>query len=211
VPRLIDISQPVSPRSGVWPSDTAFSYEWTWSLKRGDSCNVSAVRFSPHVGTHSDAPRHFIEEAASIAEVELELYCGPCVVLDGPRDRHVKPEDLESVDWDATPRVLIRTHDATANDAPFAFPKNFVSLTPDAAVFLRQRQASLIGLDTPSMDPFDSKDLPSHKILAGAGIAILENLVLGDVPPGSYELMAFPLRWPELDASPVRAVLRTVD
>ena len=209
-PRLIDISQPVSPRSGTWPGDMPFAYKWTWSLQKGESCNVAAVRMSPHVGTHADAPLHFLADAPSIGEMELERYCGPCWVLDGPRDRHVEAEDLAAVDTSTHPRILVRTLPAGSTADPDVFSEDFVALTPGAAEWLHEHNASLIGLDTPSMDPFDSKGLPAHKSLAAAQIAILENLVLGHVEPGPYELFAFPLKWEGLDASPVRAVLRSL-
>ncbi len=206
--KIIDISQPVSPRAGAWPGDTPFSFEWKWSLDHGDSCNVSSVTASPHVGTHADAPLHFLADGASIAEVPLECYWGPCLVLDGPREGLVRPEHFDSVDFATTPRVLIRTHDQPADD-PVGFPKVFVALSPEAAQALRDRGAQLVGLDTPSMDPVDSKELPAHKILASARVAILENLALSHVKPGAYELLALPLRWQGLDASPVRAALRS--
>jgi arylformamidase len=203
---LIDISQPVSSTTGAWPGDTPFSFHWTWSMQAGASCNVSAVTASPHVGTHADAPLHFDPHGPGIDAVELDRYVGPCRVLDGPRAGLVQPEHLADVDWTATPRLLVRTRDAVDG----AFPEQFVALSPQAASALADAGARLIGLDTPSMDPFDSKELPAHKILARARIAILENLVLAHVAPGPYELLALPLRWQGLDASPVRAVLRVL-
>jgi len=205
--RLIDISQPVSPQTGAWPGDIPFSYRWTWSMETGAACNVSAVTASPHVGTHADAPLHFDPQGPGIGEVELECYAGPCWVLEGPTDRLIEPADLVSWDAEGFPRLLVRTRHAPPDVTP-PFPESFVALSPEAAETLAQRGALLIGLDTPSMDPFHSKDLPAHKRLAAARIAILENLVLGHVPPGPYELLALPLRWPGLDASPVRAALR---
>lgn len=203
---LIDISQPVSPRTGAWPGDTPFSFRWTWSMEDGSSCNVSAVTASPHVGTHADAPVHFDPSGPGIDAVELDRYVGPCRVVDGPRTGLIQPEHLEGIDWASTPRLLVRTRDR----ADVVFPDRFVALSPAAAQALHDAGARLIGLDTPSMDRFESKDLPAHKTLARARIAILENLVLAHVAPGPYELLALPLRWEGLDASPVRAVLRVL-
>jgi arylformamidase len=201
---IIDISQPIAPGIGVWPGDTAFQWEFTWSMAQGDSCNVSRVTTSPHVGTHADAPVHFLPQAAGIGEVDLHRYVGACWVVDGPREGEVLPEHFAQVDLERYPRLLVRTRD----DDDIGFPDRFVSLAPSAAGALRDRGAVLIGLDTPSMDHFDSKDLPSHQTLLPASIAILENLQLAHVAPGAYELLALPLRWIGLDASPVRAVLR---
>jgi arylformamidase len=66
----------------------------------------------------------------------------------------------------------------------------------------------LIGIDTPSVDLFTSKDLPAHQRFLANDMAILEGLVLHEVPPGRYELIALPLKLAGFDASPVRAVLR---
>jgi arylformamidase len=202
-PGIIDISQPVDGRTGAWPGDTPFSAEFTWDMGAGASCNVSRVVTSPHNGTHADAPLHFRRGGTGIGEVPLEPYVGPCVVVDGPRTGQVEPRHLAGIDLALTPRILVRTRD----DVSTKFPEDFVSLSPEAARWLTERGARLIGLDTPSMDPFDSKTMDAHHALLAAPVAILENLVLSHVTPGFYDLIALPLRWKGLDASPVRAVL----
>lgn len=204
--RIIDISAPVSADTPAWPGDTEFSAELTWKIANGDSCNVSRIVTSPHNGSHADSPMHFIDGAEGIGEVPLDRYLGACVVVDGPRSGQIQREHLESVDFERTPRVLVKTYD----EHPRAFDPDFVSVAIEAAQFLADRRAKLIGLDSASMDPFDSKGAEAHKILLPAGIALLENLVLDHVEPGEYELIALPLRWMGLDASPVRAVLRTL-
>jgi arylformamidase len=166
------------------------------------------VRTSPHVGTHADAPRHFLDRGVGIGEVDLEAYVGPCFVVDGPRDgRLLEPADLEAAVGPGRDRILVRTHD----DPPGPFPTTFSALSVEAARWLADHRVLLVGLDTPSVDPFASTELPAHHILAAAGIAILENLVLAHVRPGPWELIAPPLRWEGLDASPVRALLRSAE
>lgn len=204
--RIIDISQAVDADVGVWPGDTPFSFDFAWSLAAGDSCNVSRITTSPHNGTHADAPLHFLADGASIGEVDLHRYLGPCVVVDGPRQGTIDVAHLASIDVTVTPRVLVRTRDDDSRD----FPSDFVSFAPEAAQWLVDRGALLLGLDTPSVDRVDSKELPTHHTLLPARMAILENLRLSHVEPGTYELIALPLRWMGLDASPVRAVLRTL-
>ena len=202
--RIIDISQPVDSSIGVWPGDTPFTSEFTWDMATGSSCNVSRIQTSPHNGTHADAPLHFLPGTPGIGDVDLDAYLGLCVVVDGPEKGQIQPDDFSGIDLAKTPRILVRTHRSSET----GFRKDFVSLSVDAARWLAENGARLVGLDTPSMDPFDSKTMDSHHALLGARIAILENLLLADVEPGIYELIALPLRWPGLDASPVRAVLR---
>jgi arylformamidase len=170
----------------------------------GASCNVSRISTSPHNGTHADAPLHYLPGAKGIGNVDLAPYLGPCRVLEGPRSGQVRIEHLDGTDFARTPRILVRTHQSTDT----GFREDFVSLDAEAARWLAARGVKLVGLDTPSMDPFDSKTMDAHHALLGAGVAILENLSLAHVEPGEYELIALPLRWPGLDASPVRAVLR---
>ena len=202
--RIIDISQPVDASIGVWPGDTPFSAEFTWDMARGASCNVSRIVTSPHNGTHADAPLHFRPGGAGIGDVDLESYVGPCVVVDGPREGSVEATLFAGIDLAITPRILVRTRDEGGTE----FRRDFVSLSEGAARWLADNGVRLIGLDTPSMDPFDSKTMDAHHALLAAPVAILENLVLAHVDPGVYELIALPLRWTGLDASPVRAILR---
>lgn len=206
MPRLIDISQSVDPKAGIFPGDTPFHFEWKWDLSAGSSCNVAAVTTSAHVGTHADAPLHFLEQGASIGEVDLEPYLGPCIVVEGPASGQVLQSHLADIDFAQTPRVLLKTHESEDS----AFPERFVTLSTEAAEYLANAGALLVGLDTPSMDPPTSKSLEAHHALGRAGIAILENLRLARVEAGRYELIALPLRWMGLDAAPVRAVLRTL-
>ena len=211
-PEIIDISQPVDADAGVFEGDTPFSFEWKWDQAKGSSCNVAAVQLSPHVGTHADAPLHFSAGGASIGEVPLGAYLGPCRVVDlsDAFEGHgglVRVEHLEGVELSRTPRVLLRTHGSEST----RFPEAFVSMSEEAALWLGENGARLVGLDTPSMDPATSTALAAHRALGRAGVAILENLVLAHVEAGEYELIALPLRWMGLDAAPLRAVLRRTE
>jgi arylformamidase len=159
-----------------------------------------------HLGAHADAPSHYGPDAPAIDARPLDLYLGPCQVVDAPvpgRSR-VTLADLRSEV--SAPRVLIRT--GTYPD-PTRFDEGFAALCPSLVTALHGRGVRLVGVDTPSVDLFSSKDLPSHRAFLSHDMAILEGLVLRNVPPGRYELIALPLRLVGFDASPVRAVLRT--
>ena len=142
----------------------------------------------------------------SLAWPPLDVFIGPCLLVDVRTERTaILPNDLEGVDLEGAERILFRTRDE--NDRT-RFPENFTSLTPELVHFLADRGIVLIGLDTPSVDHFDSKELPSHKALFERRVANLESLQLTGVPAGRYELIALPLRLAGRDASPVRAILR---
>lgn len=203
--RIYDISQTLRPGIAVWPGDAAFSVEWRWRMADGASVNVSTIRLSTHTGSHSDAPYHFYEHGAAIAEVPLEKYLGRARVVDLPGVEQVGLEHLDGLALDRLERVLFRT---LSGDPEAAFPGPFPYLSAEAARELGRAGLKLVGIDTPSMDPVDSKDLPAHHHLLEHGVAILEGIDLQAVPPGDYELIALPLKLAGLDGSPVRAVLR---
>jgi arylformamidase len=208
---LYDISPLVDESIAVWPGDTPYSSRDLLRLEQGDSVHLSTLTLSCHTGAHADAPGHFVEGAPGIDAADLEVYLGPCRLVEvRPADRRVRPADLGHLDLADTPRLLLRTG-RDGERTRTRFPDAFTSLTEELVEWLGRRGVRLIGLDSPSVDEFDSKDLPCHKGLFRHGIAILEGLCLDGVPEGAYELVALPLRLAGRDASPVRAVLRSED
>lgn len=176
-------------------------------MKRGDTLTLSTLRATVHLGAHADAPSHYGRDAASIESRPLDLYLGPCRVIrivaaSGTRIRpSAFPADL------GCERVLIAT--GTYTD-PETFHRDFAALEPAAVDLLHERGVRLVGIDTPSVDLFSAKELIAHARFLAHDMAILEGLVLSHVPEGDYELIALPLKLTGFDASPVRAVLRTV-
>ena len=208
---LWDISPPVHAGSPVFPGDTAYRQQWCATIGPGCPVNVSAITLSPHVGAHADAPLHYDASGASIGDVALDAFLGPCRVIHaigcGPliEWRHL----AHAVDAGSAPlpqRVLVRTY---AN-APAQWDGALTAYAPDTIERLANRGVLLVGIDTASIDPADSKLLPSHQVIRRRGLRVLENLVLDAVPEGDYELIALPLKLTTADASPVRAVLRAL-
>jgi len=204
---LIDISPIVDESIHVWPGDTPFVQTVNADMRAGANLTLSDIRTSVHVGAHADAPSHYVTEGIDIASRRLEYYIGRCVVLHirVRRGERITPEHVNGKVVSA-PRVLLRT-------GTFPNPRNwnndFASLSPALVDDFYQHGVMLIGIDTPSVDPFDSKALEAHQAFARNDMAMLEGLVLDHVEEGEYELIAPPLRLRGADASPVRAVLRT--
>ncbi len=204
--KLWDISPPVDAHSPVFPGDTAYGQEWAARIGPGCPVNVSAITFSPHVGAHADAPLHYDPEGASIGQLELTPFIGPCRVIHalqaGPL---VRLAHLQHALNGLPPRVLVRT---CARFAHERFDPDLTAFDADTLSVLADLGVQLIGIDSASIDPAESKTLPSHQRIRQHGLRVLENLVLDDVPEGDYELIALPLKLMSADASPVRAVLR---
>ena len=205
---LWDISPPVFAGSPVFPGDTAYSQQWCATIGPGCPVNVSAITLSPHVGAHADAPLHYDAQGTPIGEVSLDAFLGPCRVIHaigcGPLIAWV--HIAHAVDAALPQRVLVRTY----AHAPAQWDGQLTAYAPDTIERLADRGVVLIGIDTASIDPADSKTLDSHQVIRRRGLRVLENLVLDDVPEGDYELIALPLKLTTADASPVRAVLRAL-
>jgi arylformamidase len=205
---LYDLSPTIRPETPVWPGDTAFQSRLTWSIADGASVNLSAVTTTPHLGSHADAPFHTEARGEGMAGMPLQPYLGLCRVVRVPPQPLIEPRHVEGIDLANPGRILFRSESVRDRRV---FPERFTALSPELAALLGERGAVLVGMDTPSVDPFDSKTLDAHHALFRGGVAILEGLLLDGVPEGIYELIALPLKLAGLDASPVRAVLRTVD
>jgi arylformamidase len=204
---LYDLSPTIRPETPVWPGDTPFSSRLTLALAKGDAVNLSAITTTPHLGSHLDAPLHIEPRGESFAELPLDPYLGPCRVHKVPPVARLEPRHVEGLDLGNPRRLLFKTESLADRRG---FHERFTALSPELAHLLAELGLLLVGLDTPSVDPFDSPGLDAHHALARGGVAILEGLVLDGVPEGVYELIALPLKLAGLDASPVRAVLRTL-
>lgn len=203
--RLWDISPAVNPDSPVFPGDAPFQLQWSWTLGPECPVNVSTLSLSPHTGAHADAPLHYDSAGAAIGAVGLLPYLGPCRVIHaigcGPL---IEWRHIAHAVKDLPPRVLVRTY----AKAPTGWDPALAGYAPETVERLADAGVTLIGIDTASIDPADSKQLLSHQVIRRRDLRVLENLVLDEVAEGDYELIALPLKLSTADASPVRAVLR---
>ncbi|MGE3803580.1 MAG: cyclase family protein [Gemmataceae bacterium] len=202
-----DITPLVSHKLQVWPGDTPPRREVLLDMQRGDNITLSTLHATVHLGAHADAPSHYGAAAPTIEQRSLEYYLGPCQVIrvDVPRGAVLRPENIGTAI--ETERVLIATD---SFPDPERFNEDFVALGPDLVDYFHRQGVKTVGVDTPSVDPFESKDLPAHRKFLELDMAILEGLVLRDVLAGRYELIALPLKLGGFDASPVRAILRSL-
>lgn len=203
----MDISQRLDEKVAVWPGDTPFSYGLTWSKEETGSVNVGQITMSTHTGTHIDAPFHFDADGKRVIDLDPNLYMGRARLLHLPHPERISTEELLAESLEGVTRLLIRT-DAWSDRS--AFPDAIPPVAPELAPFLEEKGVRLLGLDLPSVDPLDSKELPAHHALTRHGVHILEGVVLDGVEPGDYDLAALPLPLARADGSPVRAMLKRV-
>lgn len=173
-------------------------------MEDGSSVSVGMIRLSTHTATHVDAPLHYLRHGHAVDAYDLGIFVGPALVWEAPDVDLLRPEHLESIPPSAD-RLLVKTRHSFVPDETWS--DAFMAFHPDTIRALADRGIVLIGTDTPSYDPADSKNLPAHHALAACRIANLENLSLRSVAPGEYTLLALPMALAGMDAAPVRAVL----
>lgn len=199
---IIDITRPLYDGMPVWPGDPPVTIASVSALPA-----VSKVSLSSHAGTHIDPPAHFLPGGATVDALPLDLLLGPAWVAHLPGDGAITAAALDAA---AIPRGVTRLLLRTANsERPVeSFDPAFIGLAPDAAAWLVQRGVRLVGIDGPSIEPFDADDAAAHRTLLAAETVIVEGLWLAGVAPGPYDLCCLPLRIAGGDGAPARAVLR---
>jgi arylformamidase len=202
---IYDLSPEISEAIAVFPGDTPFRRESLLSFAQGANLDLSTIRTTVHLGAHTDAPCHYHPRGVGMSERPLHLYLGTAQVIHVrlPRGERIRPDHVDPREILA-PRVLFGTG---SFPDPDRWNSDFNSLSPELVDWLHARGVILVGIDTPSVDPEHSKALESHQAIYRHDLAVLEGIVLTDVPEGVYEFAALPLRIRGADASPVRAVL----
>lgn len=206
---IYDISLTLSPDLPVWPSDPPLELEQTLSMDRGDIVNVTRISTSVHVGTHIDAPRHFINNGCAIDALPLEVLTGSCYVAQ-------LPDGVEAITSEVLARMEIapemkRILFGTRNSHLWAqgeskFQTDFVAITKDGAEWLVQHGVQLVGVDYLSVAPYTDIMAP-HLVLLKAGVLVVEGLNLSNVMRGFYDLYCLPLKIAGSDGAPARAIL----
>ncbi|MBS4172644.1 arylformamidase [Bacillus sp. FJAT-49736] len=201
----IDISQPLTNNIAVWPGDTPFHYEVEVTKEQSGSVNIGKVIMSVHTGTHIDAPFHFDTNGGKVKDLDISIYVGNARIIDVSHLNKIGAKELEDYDLEGVSRLLLKTK---TTSTPTIFPNSIPVFCSDLGPYLHQIGVKLFGVDVPSVDPLDSKDLETHHALFDNGVHILENVVLDEIHPGDYYLVALPLKIEEADGSPVRAIIK---
>ena len=206
--RVYDISVGVSPEIPVWPGDPPVQLERTKSIKDGEQANISRLQASVHVGTHIDAPLHFVEGGRSVDDIPLKSLMGRAYVVDLRRADVLNAESLDSARIPPrTRRLLFKTRNSEHwAKGERSFQRDFVAVDASGAEWLVQKGVRLVGVDYLSVAPFRD-GVATHRILLEAGVVIVEGLNLARVSKGRYTLYCLPVKLLGSDGAPARAVL----
>ena len=204
---ILDISVGLSDRLPTWPGGVGFHIEQTQNIEQ-DGVNVSKIESCVHVGTHVDAPSHFVAGGKTTEELSLQVLMGPVTVVSVPEASSIAADLLESLAVPpGTKRLLFKTKNSELwTQGLKEFKRDYVALTADAAQWVVDRDIRLVGVDYLSVQRFQDSPL-THEILLKAGVIIVEGLNLAKVEPGEYELVCLPLKIIGSEGAPARAVL----
>lgn len=177
-------------------------------MAKGARNNLSALNMCAHVGTHMDAPLHFIHQGAGIDAVPLPAIIGPCRVVEIRHPQGILPEELAGANLQPGERILFKTANSNRHWEAEPFNPDFVHIPVAGAQFLAQAGVQTVGVDYLSVGGYKRDGSEAHRVLLGAGIWIIEGLQLGQVSPGHYDLICLPIKLRDCDGAPARAVLR---
>jgi arylformamidase len=207
VSRIYDISVPIRSGGLVYPGNPEIDISLQQAVARGDSANVSTIRFGSHTGTHADASRHFFDDGQPVDRIPLERLIGPALVVGlGDEVRSVGRSELRAHDLGEHKRILLRTRNSAFLSRK-DFLKDFTYLAPDGAEYLVEKGVELVGIDYLSIEQFHSGHHRTHRILLERSVVIVEGLDLSAPAPGEYQFICLPLRIEGCDGAPARAVL----
>ncbi|HHT9151326.1 MAG TPA: cyclase family protein [Candidatus Wujingus californicus] len=205
--KLYDITLTISESIITWPRDPKISIQKTRLISKGNSCNVSELKFGSHCGTHIDAPYHFEENGIKIDQIPLDYLIGDVIVFNIKNKEKIDLEDIKSLKLNYINRVIFKTINSTYWKLP-EFKSDFVYLTKEAAQYLVDSSIKLVGIDYLSIEKYGNKGADTHHTLLKNGIVVIEGLDLSEVEAGNYELIALPLKIKDCDGSPARVILR---
>ncbi|PUB24842.1 kynurenine formamidase [Promicromonospora sp. AC04] len=204
---VIDINIPIHTEMLHWGRRPTF--EMVERIADGSPSDVSRWLIGAHTGTHVDAPAHFVPGGATVEQIPLEHLVGPTRVLDlrGVAEE-ITAEDLEAAGAEGAARVLFKTRNSTEALTRNTRSETWVGLAPSGAQWLVDHDVVFAGLDYMTMEaPAHTEAWPTHVILCGAGVVILENADLAQVEPGDYLMVCQPVPFEGREAAPAPTVL----
>jgi arylformamidase len=207
VPKLLDVSVPLIAGMPAYPGNPDFELQPVKRIAEGASSNVSRLILGTHTGTHVDAPKHFLDDAAGVDGLSLDLLIGRARVVEIPKRGGIGAEELAAAGLREDLRVLLKTPNSALWNDP-GFHPDYTYVTEDGANYLVGQGVKVIGVDYLSVEQFKKAGAPAHRALLSHGIVIIEGLNLSEAEPGMYEMYCLPLRVAGGDGAPARVILK---
>ena len=206
----IDISLTIKSGRIAWPGDPEVEVTKLTQIEKGDMCNTRLLKCPVHVGTHIDAPLHFIEGGDGIETLPLSSLAGPAKVIEINNEEVIPLNEVEDKEINEGDIVLFKTINSSRYLKEDTFNENYVYLSTEAARYLVSKKISTVGIDYYSIAGLNDNIVECHEVLLGAKVTIIEGLDLSTISPGLYDFVCLPLKIAGSDGSPARAIIRKI-
>jgi arylformamidase len=205
-----DITVPLKQGMVIFPTDPVPRIYRLHDAALGAKVTMSMLEIISHTGTHLDTPLHFIPGGSSVSDMPLEATIGPARVIEIKDPQKIKVPELKKHNIKKGERVLFKTRNSPRTYESERFVEDYVYFDVAAAEYLVEKGVILVGLDCITIGHFKEEDnlVKTHLTFLQAGVYILEDCAMANVPPGEYELLCLPLLMYHGDAGPCRAILR---
>lgn len=207
VPKLLDVSVPLAQGVVTYPGNPEFEFQPIKRIADGGSSNVSRLVLGTHTGTHVDAPKHFIDDGASVDRLPLNLLIGRARVVEIGKRGAITADDLIAAGLREDLRVLFKTPNSALWNSG-VFHEDYAHLSDTGARYMVDQGVKVVGIDYLSIEQFKKPGAPAHKTLLSNGVIIIEGLNLSEAEPGMYEMYCLPLPVSGGDGAPARVVLK---
>ncbi len=197
---IIDISRKITENTYVYPDDPIFKKEIIF-----ENPQVSLLHLGSHTSTHIDSPAHFFKSMATVGDIDLNRICGKAKVIEIKNKNIIEKNDLIKYTIEKDDIILFKTSNSYIFDGEKPLSE-YVSLSYEGALYLVEKEISLVGIDYISIEAESSINFDVHKILLKNNIYIIETLDLKNIDEGEYKFYCLPLNI-HSDGCPVRCIL----
>ena len=158
----------------VWPGDPPVVIKRVREIAKGANANVSRLECGVHVGTHVDAPIHFIDGSSGVEAIPLRVLIGRAYVIHLPNASVIDENTLEGSGIPPrTRRILFKTSNSKYwAHGEHKFKKDFVAIDASGASWLVRKKVKLVGVDYLSVAPFGASR-ETHRILLENGVVVI--------------------------------------
>lgn len=206
----IDISLTIKTGRIVWPGDPEVEVTKLMQIEKGDICNTRLLKCPVHVGTHIDAPLHFIKGGEGIETLPLSSLAGNAKVIEIKNEEKIPLNEIEDKEISEGDIILFKTINSSLYLKEAAFNENYIYLSTEAARYLVSKNISTVGIDYYSIAGINDNIVECHEILLGTKVTIIEGLDLSEITAGEYEFVCLPLKIEGSDGAPARAIIRKI-
>lgn len=196
---IIDLSVPLNAQTPIYPGDPATKIEPAGVLAKDGYCD-HYISVGTHVGTHIDAPKHMLENGASLDKTPVEQFVGRGCYVDV---RNGNFDAVKNTNIQAGDIVLLHT-DMSEKYHEAVYFEDYPAMSEEIADYLVSKKVKMVGVDACSVDNKDG--FPIHKILLAGNVLIIENLTnLNELAGKKFDVYALPIKL-QIDGAPARVI-----